>query len=122
MIDYKDWKILKSELNANLNEYSKVAQWCNESGKYHMDHDDLYYKVVENPEPSVEDLQKEVRALRNNYLAKYDFTQLSDAPFTEQEKEKYAQYRHYLRDYTNQENWWKQNPLTYEEWSATNAF
>lgn len=81
-----------------------------------------WYLVGYVPQEPIEDKQKEVRAIRNNYLSKYDFTQLVDAPFTEQEKEKYAQYRQYLRDYTNQENWWKQNPLTFEEWSATNAF
>ena len=81
-----------------------------------------WYLVGYVPQEPIEDKQKEVRAIRNDYLSKYDFTQLVDAPFTEQEKEKYAQYRQYLRDYTNQENWWEQNPLTFEEWSATNAF
>lgn len=95
-------------------------------GMFLMDVEQAYnsqwYLVGYAPQEPVEDKQKEVRAIRNDYLSKYDFTQLVDAPFTEQEKEKYAQYRQYLRDYTNQENWWEQNPLTYEEWSATNAF
>lgn len=76
-----------------------------------------WYLTGYAPQEPVEDLQKEVRAVRNNYLAKYDFTQLSDAPFTEEEKQKYADYRQYLRDYTNQPNWWLQNPKTFEEWS-----
>lgn len=117
MIDYKNWKILKSELNANLNEYSKVAQWCNESGKYHMDHDDLYYKVVENSPQSIEEKQENVRYIRNNYLENTDKYMLIDFPITEEEKQKYIEYRQYLRNYTNQPNWWLQNPKTFEEWS-----
>jgi len=115
---YKNWKLLKTDYPSNIEEYVNVANWCNETSQYHIEDDGTYYKVVKNPEPSIEDLQKEVRAVRNNYLAKYDFTQLSDAPFTEEEKQKYADYRQYLREYTNQPNWWEQNPKTFEEWSA----
>lgn len=119
---FENWKILKSELNNKIEEYGIVANWCNNSHQYHIEDDGTHYKVVKNHEPTIEEKQSNVKAVRNNYLAKYDFTQLSDAPFTEEEKQKYAQYRQYLRDYTNQENWWEQNPLTFEEWSATNAF
>lgn len=76
-----------------------------------------WYLVGYVPQEPIEDKQKEVKVIRNNYLSKYDFTQLDDAPFTEQEKEKYAQYRQYLRDYTKQPNWWEKNPKTFEEWS-----
>lgn len=102
-------------------EYADLAVYCNENNCHIVDKGD-YLESEQNTGPTIEDKQSNVRAIRNNYLSKYDFTQLVDAPFTEQEKEKYAQYRQYLRDYTNQENWWEQNPLTYEEWSATNAF
>ena len=69
------------------------------------------------PEPLVEEMQSKVRAIRDTYLQHYDFTQLPDAPFTEEEKAKYADYRQYLRDYTTLPNWWEQNPMTFEEWS-----
>lgn len=72
------------------------------------------------PEKSIAIKQNEVRQIRNVYLQEYDFTQLTDAPFNEQEKEIYANYRQYLRDYTLIDNWWEQNPLTYEEWATNN--
>lgn len=51
MTDYSDWKILKTELDEKQEEYSEVAEWCNESGEYHIGEDEEYYKVVKNPEP-----------------------------------------------------------------------
>lgn len=67
-------------------------------------------------EPTEDELKQRVRAVRNEYLQYYDFTQLVDAPFTDEEKAIYAEYRQYLRDYTEGENWWLQNPKTFEEW------
>lgn len=69
------------------------------------------------PEPTQEEKEKTVRAYRDYLLAKYDFTQLSDAPLTAEEKTKYAEYRQYLRDYTKTENWYEKNPDNYEVWS-----
>jgi len=51
MSDYSKWKILKTELDEKQEEYSKVADWCNESGEYHIEDDKTYYKVVKNDEP-----------------------------------------------------------------------
>ena len=70
------------------------------------------------PEPTQEEKEEMVRDVRNGYLADTDFTQLADAPFTEEEKASYAEYRQYLRDYTKGEDWWEQDPATYEEWLA----
>lgn len=79
-----------------------------------------YFQIQENPkyEPTEDELKSQVRMTRNMYLQQCDFTQLPDAPFTEEEKQKYAKYREYLREYTDQENWWLQNPLTFEEWKS----
>ena len=79
-----------------------------------------YFQIGSEPEPYVpteEELQASVRAIRNSYLQATDFTQLDDTPFTVEEKAEYAQYRQYLRDYTEEENWWLQNPKTFEEWN-----
>lgn len=113
---YENWKILKSELNEKQEEYSQVAEWCNNNGEYHIEDDGTYYKTVKNPEPSIDELKAKVRAVRDSYLQETDFTQLPDAPFTTEEKAQYAQYRQYLRDYTEGENWWLNNPKTFEEW------
>lgn len=69
------------------------------------------------PEPTEDEKKNIVRTIRNSYLQQYDFTQLPDAPFTEEKKVVYAEYRQYLRDYTNNENWWKQDPKTFDEWN-----
>ena len=68
------------------------------------------------PEPTEDEMKDSVRSVRNGYLKDTDFTQLNDAPFTTEEKAQYAQYRQYLRDYTEGENWWLSNPKTFEEW------
>lgn len=81
----------------------------------------LWYVEGYAPQESEEDKKIKVRASRNLYLQQYDFTQLTDAPFTAAEKADYADYRQYLRDYTQTANWWEQNPKTFEEWAATTA-
>ena len=43
-------------------------------------------------------LQKEIRAKRNYLLSKTDWTQVPDAPVTEQQKESWRKYRQQLRD------------------------
>lgn len=43
---FKDWKILKKDYPEHANEYSTVAQWCNDSGEYTIIDDDEYYRVV----------------------------------------------------------------------------
>ena len=67
-------------------------------------------------EPTEDELKQRVRLVRNEYLKDTDFTQLNDAPFTTEEKLQYAQYRQYLRDYTEGENWWQQYPLDFDSW------
>jgi len=79
-----------------------------------------YFQIGEEPQPYVpteDEMKENVKMIRNGYLQQTDFTQLDDAPFTVEEKAEYAQYRKYLRDYTEEENWWLQNPKTFEEWN-----
>lgn len=113
---YENWKMLKSELPHREKEYSEVAQWCNENGKYHIEDDGTYYKTVKNPEPSIDELKSQVRSVRDSYLQETDFTQLPDAPFATEEKFLYKQYREYLRNYTQKENWWLENPMDFNSW------
>lgn len=70
------------------------------------------------PEPTPEQKQEMVRSVRDSYLAYWDFSQLRDSPYTEEEKDILAEYRQYLRDYTKEENWWEHEPATYEDWLA----
>lgn len=53
---YENWKILKSEIDEKVEEYSEVAEWCNNSGEYsielYIDENDVeWYRTVKNPEP-----------------------------------------------------------------------
>lgn len=129
---YENWKIEKSVINyigedeekqkaaqAAQEEYTAVAEWCNNGDEYHIEDDGTYYRTVKNPEPTPpteDELKAQVRAVRDSYLLETDYTQLPDAPFTTEEKVQYAEYRQYLRDYTKGENWWLSNPKTFEEW------
>ena len=79
-------------------------------------YDNNWYLEGYAPSEPIDDLKSKVRYVRDSYLAKYDFTQLVDAPFTENEKEKYKEYRQYLRDYTKEENWWNKNPDDWATW------
>ena len=54
---YENWKILKSEIDEKTEEYSKVAEWCNECQEYHIEDDGTYYKTVKNPEPTEEEIK-----------------------------------------------------------------
>ena len=68
------------------------------------------------------EFQKELmRGIRNSYLEQFvDPKQLVLiwADLSETEKEDCSNYRRYLLDYTLQENWWKQQPKTFEEWKG----
>lgn len=81
------------------------------------------YEPIPQPEPEPEPTQEQkefiVRGVRNAYLAATDFTQLADAPLSKAEKASYAEYRQYLRDYTEStDDWFEQEPLAYEDWKS----
>ena len=76
------------------------------------------YYVGENS--IMEAKQDYVREVRNTYLEIYVDPIVSNplrwADMTEREQQRYINYRIYLLDYTKRENWWEQEPLTFEEW------
>ena len=65
-------------------------------------------------------MQSAMRAVRNNYLVEYVDGVVSNplrwADMSEELKQMYTDYRKYLLDYTEAENWWLQAPKTLEEW------
>ncbi|MBQ3785018.1 MAG: hypothetical protein II843_01325 [Alphaproteobacteria bacterium] len=67
-------------------------------------------------EPTEEEKREQVRGYRNWLLQSTDFSQLDDVPLDDAEKAIYREYRQYLRDYTNGENWWEENPMEYKDW------
>ena len=69
---YENWKILKSDLAEKQEEYTAVAEWCNESGQYTIEDDGTYYKVVALPEPT-SPTDEEIRQMREQaYVAEVD--------------------------------------------------
>lgn len=101
----------------------------NDSGKFPCL---IYDEVVEDTEHHVDDYQQyngeymldlpieekqaRIREVRNQYLADTDLYMIADFPISEEERNQYKAYRQYLRDYTNSENWYEQNPLDFNEW------
>lgn len=112
-----------------------VYEWSDRDKKFHPD-----VIVVEDAEHTPEDYtnigeefvlntdaraieykQNRVREIRNSYLEQYVDPVVSNplrwTDMSEEEKQKYADYRRYLLDYTQGENWWESNPKTFEQWS-----
>lgn len=73
------------------------------------------------PEKPQEVKEQEVRGVRNQYLETYvDPKQLVMVwnSLTAEEQELYKEYRQYLLDYPQNEDWWEENPMDFETWKA----
>ena len=70
---YENWKIKKSEIDEKQEEYSQVAQWCDETGKYKIQEIDDEYCVVKIPELTDEEKNRNISQTRQ-----YLFTQYAD--------------------------------------------
>lgn len=62
-------------------EYAQRADWCNESGKYHIqeiepDENGRRFKIVKNPEPTAEELAEQQKQARIEEI-KTELTNLS---------------------------------------------
>ena len=116
---YKDWKLLKSEINENRPLYRKVAEWCNENQEYIIEERGEYYMVVKVQEPSIEEKSKRKREERDFLLTTVvdpvvtnplRWEELSDA-----EKSKYRAYRLYLLDIPQQDEFPDIEIIPFEE-------
>ena len=99
-------------------QYADLAVYCNKNGKVIEDFGD-YLEAVNPPEPSDEDKQAQIRAVRNQYLEQTDKFLITDYPISDDERELYKKYREYLRTYPECQDWYKANPKTYDEWYAS---
>ena len=67
---------------------------------------------------AIEYKKNRVREIRNSYLSEYVDPVVSNplrwADMSDEEKQKYSDYRRYLLDYTTGENWWESNPKTFD--------
>ena len=73
----------------------------------------------EQEEANLKNKKEQVREVRNSYLEASDKYMIVDFPISDKEREEYKSYRQYLRDYTSQSEWWKVNPLRFDEWKET---
>lgn len=76
--------------------------------------------IYDNKEELTTAKQDFVRSIRNQYLVDYVDGAVSNplrwADMSQELKDMYTNYRRYLLDYTNGENWWESYPLTFDEW------
>lgn len=74
------------------------------------------FQIQEIPALSDEEKAVYLRRKRNELLRETDFTQNSDAPFRDEEKNTYAAYRQYLRELPSQRGFPNITVLSYENW------
>ncbi len=110
--------ILKKPYN-----YKERAKFVSKWGNYEIQETDTELQAWGRTQEEEEELvivsqRIAVRNVRNEYLQDTDkFVSVPDFPITEEEKNKYIEYRQYLRDYPDvNEDWYKQNPKTFKEW------
>ena len=78
--------------------------------------------VLTASDTAIEQYKEQVRAVRNRYLEQTDkYLSVTDFPITAEQKEQYRQYREYLRHYPEHADWYKQNPLDFDNWLAGQA-
>lgn len=85
-----------------FSKYSELAQWCNSNNAMIVDRGD-YYEAVPVPEPTEEELARNVRGIRNAKLSDTDYLVASDYPISEESLAEVKVYRQALRDITEQE-------------------
>ena len=83
-------------------------------------YDGSWYVKGFAPEKPVEELQAQVRQVRNQYLKQTDEFMIVDYPITSTQKAKYKKYRAYLRNYPDSsEDWFEHEPMSFDEWSTS---
>ena len=110
-------------------EYADLAVYCNENGKVIEDKGD-YLEAVNPPEPSDEEREAQVRAVRDKYMQttqnridRYRNQQELGTETVDDEAtyKLLLEYTQYLRDFPNGENWWVKNPMVFDEWAASTS-
>ena len=85
---------------------------------------EMYNGVIyDDEEELVKAKQDYVRSIRNDYLVEYVDGAVSNplrwADMSQELRDMYTNYRQYLLDYTETENWWEQTPKTLDEWKQS---
>lgn len=85
-----------------FSKYAELAQWCNSNNAMIVDRGD-YYEAVPVPEPTEEELARNVRDTRDTKLSETDYLVASDYPISEENLAEVKVYRQALRDIPEQE-------------------
>ena len=102
-------------------QYADFAVYCNRNGLIVEDKGE-YLEAVNPPEKPVEEKQAEVRSIRDKMLNDFEWRISRNNDERElgieetDERQSLLEYRAYLRDYTKEENWHEENPLTFDSW------
>lgn len=139
-IDFKNLKIKKSDYFASDDNsdirllYAEWARWCNEdmNGEWTIDAEDPnfpdYFVAIKSSDliqrmwdgKTNEEKAAEKRAVRDSYLQIYVdpivTNQLRWSDLSTEEQEVYKNYRKYLLDITEAEDWPETEVLTLDEW------
>lgn len=131
---YRNWKIKKDDYWADeqlQEEYATVAEWCNNSQenterteRFHIDEVEengvSYYMVLCERELTEAELSAQVRSLRDMYLVQYVdpivTNQLRWAELSEKEQQYYIDYRKYLLNIPQSEDFPHIEVKTLDEW------
>ena len=86
-----------------------------------VDFAEMYNGVIYTTEEDLTKAKQDyVRGIRNQYLVDYVDGAVSIplrwADMSQELKDMYMNYRKYLLDYTETENWWENLPKTLDEW------
>lgn len=118
----------------------EAASWCNSNGAHIRKNSSGAYEILENPKPTIEDLQYIKRLERNNLLDTSDwrvsrcrdqndllkeYKSLGPEHVGAGEEDDFEPidsifllitYREFLRNFTKHSNWWEKEIPTYEDW------
>lgn len=84
-----------------FSKYSELAKWCNSNNAMIVDRGD-YYEAVPVPEPTEEELARNVRGIRDAKLSETDYLVVPDYPISEENLAEVKVYRQALRDIPEQ--------------------
>ena len=78
--------------------------------------------VLKESDSGIEKQKELIRLVRNQYLEEYIDNRAKSplmwADISDEEKLLLSEYRNYLLNYTEEENWYLESPYTYEAWVA----
>lgn len=98
-------------------EYSDRVLWADKNGATIVPLSDGKFQLVELSKPSLDDLKAAKRAERDAMLKATDIYMLPDYPITDEGRERYKQYRQYLRDIPTSADFPNVDILSFDDWN-----